>query len=65
MEVNYDENCKPLRPNQERHGDSYMRKSSSICRFLYALEVASSPNTDQQHAEFIFPDKQHKYSVGN
>ena len=37
-----------LRPNQG-HGNSYVRKFRSICRFLYVLEVASSPGTDQQN----------------
>lgn len=55
---------KSLRPNQG-HGDSYVRKSRSICRFLYALEVVSSPNTDQQNVELICNDKQRKHSLGN
>lgn len=53
------------RPNQGPHRDSYVRKSCNICRFLYAVEVASSPNSDQQNAELVFADKQHKHSVGN
>lgn len=51
--------------NQEQPGDSCLRKSSNFCRFLPAIEGTSSPNTDQQNAELIFTDKQHKHSVGN